>query len=310
MAHPPRSLLLASAALHNGGKIALLPEGEARVEQVAEVDVEAASKKKHVALYSITGLDFSPTYIWLEKQGNDKSKGEEKFFAVVDDWGSVLPEGWESALKQLLAAQDQVKQSRSDKLAAKLAHHPSNNRIFFKHANLFDSESGKIIPNRYVLVEGNRSVTRRKRRGLRRPRFPKIIDARGKTLLPGLWDMHAHVGDNDGLLNLAAGVTTVRDLANDTDSLLARRQRIADGKEIGTRIVIAGIIDGRRAIPGSDQGSRLHRSRSPRRRRQLQETRLRADQDLQLRSARRSFPPSSTKPTRTASASADTSPPV
>jgi imidazolonepropionase-like amidohydrolase len=73
---------------------------------------------------------------------------------------------------------------------------------------------------------------------------PDIIDATGKTLLPGLWDMHAHVGDNDGLLNLAAGVTTVRDLANDTDSLLARRQRIIDGKEIGTRIVLAGIIDG------------------------------------------------------------------
>jgi imidazolonepropionase-like amidohydrolase len=62
--------------------------------------------------------------------------------------------------------------------------------------------------------------------------------------------MHAHVGDNDGLLNLAAGVTTVRDLANDTDSLLARRQRIADGKEIGTRIVLAGIIDSPDAFHG------------------------------------------------------------
>jgi hypothetical protein len=62
--------------------------------------------------------------------------------------------------------------------------------------------------------------------------------------------MHAHVSDNDGLLNLAAGVTTVRDLANDTDSLLARRQRIIDGKEIGTRIVLAGIIDGRGPYQG------------------------------------------------------------
>ena len=55
--------------------------------------------------------------------------------------------------------------------------------------------------------------------------------------------MHAHVGENDGLLNLAAGVTTVRDLANDTDSLLARRKRIEQGREIGTRIVLAGVID-------------------------------------------------------------------
>jgi imidazolonepropionase-like amidohydrolase len=102
-----------------------------------------------------------------------------------------------------------------------------------------------VVVNRigYVGPAGTRSE--------QNPDFPpQIIDARGKTLLPGLWDMHAHVGDNDGLLNLAAGVTTVRDLANDTDTLLARRQRIADGTEIGTRIVLAGIIDG----PGPYQG--------------------------------------------------------
>ncbi len=45
---------------------------------------------------------------------------------------------------------------------------------------------------------------------------------------------------NDGLLNLAAGVTTVRDLGNDIDTLLARRKRIEEGQEIGTRIVLAG----------------------------------------------------------------------
>jgi imidazolonepropionase-like amidohydrolase len=62
--------------------------------------------------------------------------------------------------------------------------------------------------------------------------------------------MHAHVSENDGLLNLAAGVTTVRDLANDIDTLLARRKRIQDGTELGTRIILAGIIDG----PGPYQG--------------------------------------------------------
>ena len=94
------------------------------------------------------------------------------------------------------------------------------------------------------------------------------IDAHSKTLLPGLWDMHAHVGDNDGLLNLAAGVTTVRDLANDTDTLLARRQRIADGKKSAPAS----------SSPESSMAAApikvppkfcLHRSRSPRRRRRL-----------------------------------------
>ncbi|MFZ3264711.1 MAG: amidohydrolase family protein [Terriglobales bacterium] len=243
---PAETALLAGAALHNGGKIALLPEGEARVQQVSELDIEASSKKKHVALYSITGLDFSPTYVWLENQ--------DRFFASVDTWGSVVPEGWESAVEPLLAAQDKVKHSRSFKLVAELTHHPPHG-IEFTHADVFDAESGKIIPDQNVFITGNRiaAVSRTEEwpeiSTIGVPGF-QIIDARGKTLLPGLWDMHAHVGDNDGLLNLAAGVTTVRDLANDTDTLLARRQRINEGKEIGTRVVIAGIIDGRGPYQG------------------------------------------------------------
>jgi imidazolonepropionase-like amidohydrolase len=244
---PSEIALLAQAALHNGGRIALLPEGEARVQRMTELDLEstgkdndAAGHKKHVALYAIAGLDFSPAYFWLEG---------DKFFATVDNWGTVIPEGWESSAPTLLAAQDKVKDSRAADLAAKLAHHPA--RIEFIHANVFDAESGKIIPDQYVAIANNRivNVQNHPPRAFSGP-IAQVIDATGKTLIPGLWDMHAHVGDNDGLLNLAAGVTTVRDLANDTDSLLARRQRIIDGKEIGTRIVLAGIIDSPDAYHG------------------------------------------------------------
>jgi imidazolonepropionase-like amidohydrolase len=241
---PSEIALLAHAALQNGGKIALLPEGEARVQRMTELDVEAAGHKKHVALYAVTGLDFSPTYFWAE--------AADKFFGTVDNWGTVVPEGWESSAPALLAAQNKVKESRAADLAAKLAHHEPNG-IVFTHANVFDAESGKILPDQDVVITRDRITSIEpspKRRILGGTAQPEIIDATGKTLLPGLWDMHAHVGDNDGLLNLAAGVTSVRDLANDTDSLLARRQRIADGKEIGTRIVLAGIIDGRGPYQG------------------------------------------------------------
>src|SRR6202140_1268712 len=239
---PAEIALLAHAALQYGGKIALLPEGEARVQRMTELDVEAAGHKKHVALYAATGLDFSPTYFWAE--------AADKFFGTVDDWGTVIPEGWESSAPTLLAAQNKVKESRAADLAAKLAHHAPNG-ILFTHANVFDAESAKIIPDQEVFISGNRIVSFGPAPiwSERVPTF-KPIDAPGKTLPPGLWDMHAHVSDNDGLLNLAGGVTTVRDLANDTDSLLARRQRIIDGKEIGTRIVLAGIIDGRGPFQG------------------------------------------------------------
>jgi len=241
---PTEYALLARAALRNGGKIALLPEGEVRIERVSGTEVQAGTQKKQVGLYSMTGLDFSPTYVWLD----DQEKSQEKFFASVDEWGSIVPEGWETAVQQMLGVQDEMKHGRAAQLAGKLAHHPRANRILFKNVNVFDSTSGKIIPNQTVLIEGNRIIDVDVS-GYDGP-LPELIDGKGKTLLPGLWDMHAHVTDKDGLLNLAAGVTTVRDMANDTDSLLARRKRIDEGKEIGTRIVLAGIIDGKGPYQG------------------------------------------------------------
>jgi imidazolonepropionase-like amidohydrolase len=161
----------------------------------------------------------------------------------------VIPEGWEAALKPIQATQDEATQARGAELADKLSHRTPNG-IVFAHVNLFDAQSAEILKNQSVVVVGNRIRSVGPTDQVAMPAGAEVIDAAGKTLLPGLWDMHAHVGANDGLLNLAAGVTTVRDLANDTDSLLARRKRIEEGKEIGTRIVLAGVIDGRGPYQG------------------------------------------------------------
>ena len=75
------------------------------------------------------------------------------------------------------------------------------------------------------------------------PRNVEIIDATGKTLLPGLWDMHQHVGEGDGILDMPAGATTARDLGDGLDTLLSMRKRIDEGLQIGPRIVLAGMID-------------------------------------------------------------------
>ncbi len=233
--------LLAQVALGNGGKVVLLPEGEAKIGRIAELHLEAAGQKKHVTLYAITGLGFSPTYVWLDDG--------RKFFAFVSLWSTAIPEGWEAALKPMQATQDEATQARAAELADKLSHRTPSG-IVFAHVNLFDAQSAEILKNQSVVVVGNRIRSVGPADQVATPAGAQVIDAAGKTLLPGLWDMHAHVGPNDGLLNLAAGVTTVRDLANDTDSLLARRKRIEEGKEIGTRIVLAGIIDG----PGPYQG--------------------------------------------------------
>ena len=82
------------------------------------------------------------------------------------------------------------------------------------------------------------------------PAGAAVVDAGGRTLLPGLWDMHAHLAEDDGIRDIAAGVTTVRDLANDSTVLRRRMDRIAEGTLIGPRVIRAGIVEGRGPFTG------------------------------------------------------------
>jgi imidazolonepropionase-like amidohydrolase len=233
--------ILVKAALGHGGKIALLPDGEAAIDRIAELSLTLPGREKNVILYAIAGLDFAPTYVWLDDQHN--------FFAYVNPWQTVIPEGWEGEVKSLQEAEDKASEARSAGLARKLSHSVPGG-IVFTHVSLFDAKSAEILKDSTVVISGNHILSVGPSDQVSVPPGAQVIDGIGKTLLPGLWDMHAHVADNDGLLNLAAGVTTVRDLANEIDTLLARRKRIEEGQEIGTRIVLAGVIDG----PGPYQG--------------------------------------------------------
>src|SRR5690606_24317254 len=75
----------------------------------------------------------------------------------------------------------------------------------------------------------------------------QVIDAGGRVLLPGLFDMHAHVDRWSGGLNIAAGITSVRDMGNDNQTL----QQVIAEERAGTllmpRIVAAGFIEGESA---------------------------------------------------------------
>jgi len=77
------------------------------------------------------------------------------------------------------------------------------------------------------------------------PRGAKTIDVRGKTIIPGLWDMHAHVALPEwGLAYLRVGVTTIRDMGGEKTFLTSFRDAIATGRVLGPRMLMAGLVDG------------------------------------------------------------------
>jgi len=96
-----------------------------------------------------------------------------------------------------------------------------------------------------VVIEGDRITAAGTRETVTIPRRAKVVDARGKFLLPGLWDMHAHFEQVEwGPTYLAAGVTTVRDVGNEFEFITAVRDALKEGRGLGPRMLLAGIIDG------------------------------------------------------------------
>jgi imidazolonepropionase-like amidohydrolase len=234
---PQEAALLAKALLAAPGhRLPLLPTGEARLEEVTSLPVQAAGRSQTVHLYSVAGLGFTPGYLWLDESRD--------LFASVGGWGALFREGWADAVPQLTHAQDTAEKARSRELAVRLAHHPQGGGLAIRHARLFDPATGAYRPDTTVLVAGNRIQAVGPDAEVTVPPGVEVVDARGKALLPGLWDMHVHLGEDQGLFNLASGVTSVRDLANDVDQLLDMRRRWDSGEGIGPRVLMAGFLDG------------------------------------------------------------------
>jgi imidazolonepropionase-like amidohydrolase len=120
---------------------------------------------------------------------------------------------------------------------AKLAE--KNIPIVIRGARLIDGNGGRPIDDATIVIEGNRFS----RVAAGKADFPqngRVIDAGGKTVLPGLIDNHVHYRDPLGEAFLVHGVTSVRDLGNPLDWILAQRDAVAQGKMAGPRIFCTG----------------------------------------------------------------------
>jgi imidazolonepropionase-like amidohydrolase len=115
---------------------------------------------------------------------------------------------------------------------------------------LFDPRDLSVTASTSVIIGGDRIVRVGADADIKTPANAEVIDAGGKFLMPGLWDNHQHFSDDVGALDLANGVTSARDLANDTDSFLGRVARFDNGTELGPRVLKAGIIDGTGELAG------------------------------------------------------------
>jgi imidazolonepropionase-like amidohydrolase len=230
---PPATLAVLARALMEADdeRLELLPTGEAWFEVVGELEVAGGRTIRQAEIH---GLGFEPQPVWLNPDGS--------LYAVVDSWLSVIERGRTGDAEMLLAQQDARREARFAAMAQR-SRTPAAGRVLIDDARIIDVRHGRVRPENAVLTEGGRIVALLSP-GDERPRDATTVDADGRTLLPGLWDMHGHLDLIAGPLNVANGVTTVRDLANDHERLAGIMRQIRAGAAVGTAIFRAGIIDG------------------------------------------------------------------
>lgn len=232
---PEEGAILVRAALRaRNESLDLWPSGVTNVSSVKTLVVSSAGQSKRVTMYEGTGLDFTPVQVWLDENG-------ELFMSGIS-WGAVIRSGWNAVLSQLLDAQN-ARVAELGRQIARTLPQRSATAIAVTNVGLFDSETGNLNPNSTLLFHGEKVVAVGGP-SLSVPSDARRIDGTGKTMLPGLWNMHMHLFADFGPRLLAEGVTTIRDPGNNPEYITKTKTQFESGELIGPRVIIAGLMDG------------------------------------------------------------------
>jgi imidazolonepropionase-like amidohydrolase len=214
--------------------LALLPAGRIHAELLSTATIGMGAARKTVNLYAITGLANTPIPVWMDESG--------KFFGMIGDL-SWLPAGYEGSQPELEQAQDEALAKRSPALVKSLLKTPAgpvaftNVRAFL--AGTHFEEAQTVIVEKGVITQVGSSAR------VRIPAGAQVIDGKGGTLVPGLWDSHMHFPDDaSGPMLLSLGITSVRDPGNNNALTLARAARRAKGELLSPKVYPSVLIDG------------------------------------------------------------------
>lgn len=219
-----------------GKTLVLLPGGKASAAKLASLEVGEGAAKQTVTLWAISGVAATPIPIWAD--------AHDKFFGVTSGiaW---LPEGYAGEQQKLEKAQAAAVAEQAPKLVKALVKIPAG-PVAFTNVRMFDAEGLRFLADQTVVVDKGVIVAVGPAASVKPPKGAQVIDGRGKTLVPGLWDCHMHVGDDyTGPQELSLGVTSVRDPGNNDRLTIDRRARAAAGKLLFPHVYPSSLIDGK-----------------------------------------------------------------
>jgi imidazolonepropionase-like amidohydrolase len=237
-------MLLVRYSVSKGvSRMKILPAGEATVEHRGRDAVAVGGRQVQLERYDLGGLTWGEQTLWLDSAG--------QLIAVVNigyDTENTLPavlEGYESALPFFLTRSADDGIARLTQLADRLSPKRAG-KLAIVGGTLIDGTGKAPVADSTVIIDGGVVAAAGPSSQVKIPNGATRIDATGKFVLPGLWDMHAHLFQIEfGPAYLAAGVTTVRDVGNEFEYATRFRDAFNRGRGLGPRMLLAGYINGK-----------------------------------------------------------------
>ncbi|HWF86975.1 MAG TPA: amidohydrolase family protein, partial [Vicinamibacterales bacterium] len=217
-----------------------MPLNDVIIEHRGRETMPAGAQTLTLERYSIDGVVWGRETLWLDETGG--------IVAAITRAGGLGFEGVREDLEPQLG--EFVRRSLRDRIgdleAIKQQVPPLHSGAFaLVGATVVDATGRPPMTDATILIRDGRIADVGPRAQVTVPSGTAVVDASGKTIVPGLWDMHTHATQVEWApVYLAAGVTTVRDMGNEFEFITALRDAIASGRAVGPRVLAAGLVDG------------------------------------------------------------------
>ena len=189
--------------------------------------------------YTLANLIFGREILWMNDSGRVAAlmtfAGGLPQEIVLDEYEDVSGDLLQSGVRQEMLDLDDLDREVPPEATGAFA---------IVGARMIDGTGAAPVENSVVMVRDGRIVAAGSSGKVKVPAGVRVIHAAGRSLLPGLWEMHTHYsGVEFGPALLAAGITTARDCGGELGFLTSVRRKIEKEHALGPRLLLAGLID-------------------------------------------------------------------
>lgn len=232
----PFSLAISARALmaDEDATMPALPGGTLRLQEMERLDVSSADgATRSVTSYSLSGTSYNPTYFLMQNQD---------FFGYISPGFAILPEAFADEDERLRGLAAEYGARRYEEIQSRTVRtfddpvRVQNVRVFNPGSESLGAPVSVLFQDKLIVSIDPADETNA---------GEVLVDGAGGVLVPGLFEMHAHLGQQSAFLNLAAGVTTVRDTGNNNEVLSDLIENFETGRLAGPEVFRSGFIEGR-----------------------------------------------------------------